>query len=199
MNGGGEDRVEVSDAAALIAGGLPPRPPGAPPALWADLGAGGGTFTAALARLLGAGSTVVAVERDPHAAAALRGRAGAGGAAVVVRELDFTDAAAWDALGLDPLHGILLANALHFVPPGAQGALLARLAGALAPRGRLLVVEYEGRAPSPWVPYPVSLARLQALAPDGLRARTVGSRASTFGGTMYAAVLERALPPEPEP
>jgi hypothetical protein len=143
---------------------------------------------------------VVAVERDLRAASALRDRGGGGGgAAVVVRDLDFTDARAWDALALPPLDGILLANALHFVPTGAQGALLARLAGTLAPAGRLVVVEYEGRARSPWVPHPVALARLQALAPEGFRARMVGSRASTFGGTMYAAALERALPPEPEP
>lgn len=191
--------MEVRDAAALIAGALPPRPPGAPSVQWADLGAGTGTFTAALAWLLGNGSTVVAVERDLRAAAALRSRGRTGGAAIVVRDLDFTDARAWDALALPPLDGILLANALHFVPTGTQGALLARLAGALAPDGRLVVVEYEGRAPSPWVPHPVAIARLQALLPDGFRARTVGSRASTFGGTMYAAALERALPPEPEP
>ncbi len=195
--------MEIHDAAALIAGGLPARRPGAPPVLWADLGAGGGTFTAALAWLLGLGSTVVAVDRDPRAADALRrhGRA-LGGAAVDVRQADFDDARGWDALALPPLDGILLANALHFVPAGRQEALLARLVDALAPGGRLLVVEYEGRSANPWVPHPVSRARLQLLAPAGTAVRTVGNRASAFGGTMYAAAVEpveRAAPPDPVP
>ena len=75
--------MEIHDAAALIAGALPPRRPGAAePTLWADLGAGTGTFTSALAWLLGQGATVLAVDRDPGALGALRaGGRGRGGAA----------------------------------------------------------------------------------------------------------------------
>ncbi|HUF64736.1 MAG TPA: class I SAM-dependent methyltransferase, partial [Gemmatimonadaceae bacterium] len=39
---------------------------------WADLGAGAGTFTAALAELLGARHTVTAVDRDATSLAQLR-------------------------------------------------------------------------------------------------------------------------------
>ncbi|MDF1505709.1 hypothetical protein [Roseisolibacter sp. H3M3-2] len=167
--------MDVRDAAALIAGGLPRRPPHAAPTLWADLGA----------------------DRDLRAASALRARP-RDAAAVVVHALDFADARAWDALALPPLDGVLLANALHYVAAGAQGALLRCLADALSPAGRLLVVEYEGRAPNPWVPHPVSTARLRELSPPGFVLRTVGSRASRFGGTMYAAAFTRVPPPDPE-
>lgn len=186
--------MEIHEAAALIAGAMPPRRPGeAVPATWADLGAGTGTFTSALVWLLGQGATVIAVDRDPLAVAALRQRVpGSGGGAVVVAQGDFADPRGWDALALPPLDGIVLANALHFVPAGLQGMVLARLADALRPGGRLVVVEYEGRVSSQWVPHPVSCARLQALRPAACTPpRVLGMRLSTFGGSLYAALLER--------
>lgn len=192
--------MEIHEAAALIAGALPPRPPGAAePTVWADLGAGTGTFTSALAWLLGRGATILAVDRDPQAVAALRARAQTGGnAQIVVAQADFADVRAWEALQLPPLDGILVGNALHYVAPGMQRALLERLAGALRPGGRLVVVEYEGRAPSQWVPFPVSRAQLQGMRPSGcVGPRVVGNRRSTFGGAMYAALLERTVPTEP--
>jgi trans-aconitate methyltransferase len=170
--------VDVRDAQTLIAPALPDGAGGA----WADLGAGRGTFTAALARLLGPGGVVHAVDRDAGAMASLRGPT------VVAHVADFADADAWRALALPPLDGILLANALHFVPHGDQPALLARLAASLAPDGRLVVVEYDDRPASRWVPYPVSLARLGTIVPAGMTAPTrAGQRRSAYGGTMYAA------------
>ena len=174
--------VNVHDAAALIAPAIPT--PGGP---WADLGAGGGTVTRALVRLLGPGATVHAVDRDAAAMASLRVPQ------VATRVADFADADAWRALALPPLDGILLANALHFVRD--QHTVLARLADALAPNGRLVVVEYEGRAPSRWVPYPVGLDRLRALLPVGMTAPVrVGERRSAYGGSMYAAWSGRDAP-----
>ncbi|MGZ8378195.1 MAG: class I SAM-dependent methyltransferase [Gemmatirosa sp.] len=195
--------MEIHEAASLILGAVRARD-AADPAMprWADLGAGRGTFTEALARMLGQGAQVYAVDRDATAYAALLQLAGRrpNGARVIPSLADFADARAWDALGLRDLDGVLLANALHFVPAERQGQVLARVGAALRPGGRLVVVEYEGRAPSPWVPHPVSMARLQALVPSGwLRPRPVGARGSMFGGSIYAAAVERPAAPIAEP
>jgi len=58
--------MKIDDAQALIAGAVPRRA-----GVWADLGAGDGTFTQALARLLEPGSRIYAVDRDRAALAAL--------------------------------------------------------------------------------------------------------------------------------
>lgn len=154
---------------------------------WADLGAGTGTFTVALARLLGSTGTVFAVERETSAVAALRAIAhstDAERAAIVVSHADFTE-----ALELPPLDGALLANALHFVSDDEQSTVLRRIADRIKPTGALVVVEYDNRSPSRWVPFPVSLARLgdlARLAQLGTPAE-IGRRRSLFGGSMYAA------------
>jgi len=179
--------VDAEDAGALIR----PAVPG-PGGTWADLGAGGGTFTGALATLLGPGGHVYAVDRDPQAVRALRAWAqeeGRGVAAVTPVLADF-------ARPLPPhvvnavLDGVLAANALHFVDAAAQAAVLARIAAAVRPGGRLVLVEYEGRRPGRWVPFPVSLERFRALAAEvGLAEPTViGTRPSAFGGSLYAAM-----------
>jgi SAM-dependent methyltransferase len=177
--------MNAREAAALIAPAIPERGE-----TWADLGAGRGTFTAALASLLGPAGRVYAVDRDRSSVELLRGlgrRAagdGAAGAEVIALRADFTG-----PLELPPLHGVLMANALHFVPDRDHAPLLGRLARRLPPGGRVVLVEYEGRSPSRWVPFPVSLARFRTVADEaGLTPPTlVGTRRSAFGGTMYAA------------
>lgn len=53
-----------------------------------------------------------------------------------------------------------------------------------------MLVEYEGRRPGRWVPFPVSLSRFRVLAAEvGLAEPTlVGTRPSAFGGSLYAAM-----------
>ena len=173
------------DAAALIA----PAVGDAPGSMWADLGAGGGTFTRALRRLLPPSAVVHAVDRDAEAMAALRV------AGVATHVADFADAESWRRLALPPLDGIVLANALHFVPAREQGAVLARLAERLVPNGRLVVVEYDDRPASRWVPYPVSFARLAEVVPDTMTpVARAGDRRSAYGGRMYAAWCARRPP-----
>ena len=181
--------MRVEDAARLIAPAVPAAAGAAPDgrgAAWADLGAGGGTFTRALVRLLGADAEVHAVDRDAAAIAALRAPG------VVGHVADFADEGAWRALPLPPLDGVLLANALHFVPAREQRAVLARLAERLVPNGRLVVVEYDDQPASRWVPHPVSFARLGEIVPPALSAPNhAGERRSAYGGTMYAAWSRR--------
>ena len=167
---------------------------------WADLGAGTGTFTRALAVLLGPRGHVHAVDRDPEAVTALarlaRADAMRGRAAVTALQGDLTDVDLLRVLGDAPLDGMLLANALHFVPAAEQPAVLTRLVGWLRPGGRLVLVEYEERGPSRWVPAPVAFARLTAIAPPGASAPVrVGVRRSAYGGQLYAAYLTRTVRP----
>jgi SAM-dependent methyltransferase len=175
--------VTIDDAIALIRPAVPD-----PGGTWADLGAGTGTFTRALAALLGPGGAVYALDRDARALAALAALAEARrvteAAVVAVRG----DLAALPAL--PALDGALLANALHFVPAAAQAGTLARVASQLRPGAPLVLVEYDGRAPSRWVPFPVSFARFTALAAEARLAppARIGARPSAYGGTLYAAM-----------
>jgi tRNA A58 N-methylase Trm61 len=173
--------MDSRDAAKLIAPGVHRGE------RWADLGAGTGTFTLALARLIGPAGAVYAVDRDAsavHALEALATDPEEGAAPIVVRPGDLTE-----PLDVPPLDGVLLANALHFVDARVQAEVLRHIAVRLASTGRIVVVEYENRSPSRWVPFPISLTRLTDLAREAKLGvpQAIGWRRSAFGGTMYAA------------
>ncbi len=172
------------DALALLRAAVP----AADGQVWADLGAGTGVFTRALAALVGAAGHVYAVDADGRAVRALRAWAAEahGGPAVTVLQADVTG-----PLGLPPLDGVLMANVLHFVADAE--AVLPRIAAGLRPGGRLVLIEYEGRRPSPWVPYPVPAARFRELAAAAglMPPETVATRPSAFGGEMYVATALR--------
>lgn len=148
-------------------------------------------FTRALLRLLGPRSIVYAVDRDGKALARLaRQTPGASGTVVtIVADI----AQPFELPGEQPprLDGMLFANVLHYFPDPAE--LLGRLVAWLGPRGRVVIVEYEGRRPNRWVPYPVSLSQLPDLVRRaGLLPPTItASRPSAYGGTIYVAVAER--------
>jgi ubiquinone/menaquinone biosynthesis C-methylase UbiE len=175
--------MNAGEAAALLAGAIP-RQPGT----WADLGAGEGTFTRALVELLGPEARIYAVDRDRRAVAALMRWAATDAPNVVPVAADFTGPFDLPGLAAPQLDGILLANALHFVADGE--AVLRRLAKWVRPGGRVVVIEYDRRAASRWVPYPIPPVRLANLAAAaGLTAPTVtATRPSAFGGTLYVAV-----------
>lgn len=176
--------MDIRDAAELIAPGVRSGQ------TWADLGAGTGTFTAALARLVGPTGAVYAVERDASRVRALEQLARQIGhevhIPVTVRRADFTQ-----TMDLPPLDGVLLANALHYVASQAQAETLRRLSERIGPRGAMVIVEYDNRPPSQWVPYPISRPRLAVLARQGDlgEPELIGQRRSAFGGTMYSARL----------
>ncbi|HEX7940030.1 MAG TPA: class I SAM-dependent methyltransferase [Gemmatimonadaceae bacterium] len=178
--------MDHADAVRLLSSAIP-RHAGR----WADLGAGAGAFTLALADILESGSRIYAVDRDANAVAQLRRLNVARGIEVFAIHADFTRLKDLGALGDSPLDGVLIANALHFIADAE--AVLADAAKRLRPRGRLAVVEYDQREASRWVPYPISPARLVELAAKaGLSAPAVtATQPSRYAGTLYVAVAER--------
>jgi SAM-dependent methyltransferase len=178
--------MNASDARELIRGAVP-RAGGT----WADLGAGEGTFTRALAELLGPEGQIYAVDRDARAVAALARWARRDAAHVIPVTADFSGAFDLPGLGGGKLDGMLLANALHFVRDAE--VVLGRLVARLRPDGRVVLVEYDRRRASRWVPYPIAIASLPALAAAaGLSTPIVtATRPSAFGGDLYAAAADR--------
>jgi SAM-dependent methyltransferase len=178
--------MNVEAAVALVRDAVVGVGPG-----WADLGAGKGVFTRALVELLGEASRIYAVDRDPRAVGELARWAREEASGVIVIEADFTQSLEIAKLGGEELDGLLLANALHFVRD--PGSTLARLVKLLRPDGRVVLVEYDRRAANRWVPYPISIARLPALAAEAALSApvVVGQRPSDYGGIIYAARMDR--------
>ena len=171
--------MRSNEAAALIAPAV--RSGGT----WADLGAGSGTFSRALAQLLGPEGSVIAVDTDARALRSLK-------------DEPRIDCVVGDFHRLDAIpelrgrlfDGILFANSLHFSADAER--VIADAARGLHPGGVLVVVEYDGRPASRWVPHPLGISRLIELAARaGLGVpRVIGERRSDYGGIMYAAVIE---------
>lgn len=162
------------------------RPAVPPGGVWADLGAGTGTFTRALGDLLGAGGTVYAVDRSDRKVHTLRELDLPGGADLHVRRGDFNE-----PLDLPTLDGVLMANALHF--SASQATTLKRVADLLGGGARMLLVEYDRKRGNRWVPHPVPPERFRELAREiGLSTPVeVGSRRSAYHRRMYAAVARK--------
>jgi SAM-dependent methyltransferase len=179
--------MEHKDHVGLLSGGIGPRDAANPPPVWADLGAGDGAFTLALADLLELDARIIAVDRDGRA---LRRLADAMGTRFPQVRLETVTADFTGALDLPRLDGVVMANALHFVADGHKDAVLQKIRGYLRPGGRLLMVEYDADSGNPWVPHPFAYGTWEGLA---LRAGFVGTRRlatvpSRFLGAIYSAV-----------
>ncbi len=155
---------------------------------WADLGAGEGAFTLALADLLGPGAQITAIDRDAGALRRLAdiGKRAASAAAIETVVADFTR-----PLRLTGLDGVVMANSLHFVRDKAP--VLASVRKMLRPGGTLIVVEYDADRGNPWVPHPFSYATWERMAgaagfEQTARLRTYPSR---HLGSMYSAASRR--------
>lgn len=157
---------------------------------WADVGAGSGTFTRALQSLLPAESRIYAIDRDPAAIAALRRINGN----VVAVRADFTKTTDFAGLTTATLDGLLVANALHFVPD--PGDVLARLARLVRAGGRVVIVEYDRRAANPWVPFPIASTRWPSIAESAglVNPAVIARRTSEYAGELYVGVGVRADP-----
>jgi ubiquinone/menaquinone biosynthesis C-methylase UbiE len=168
--------VDHADHVRLLQGGVTRG------GIWADLGAGTGAFTLALAELVGAGGEVIAVDRDRGALRELERALRPEGAAVRTLGADFTK-----PMELPTLDGVMMANSLHFVRDKAP--VLALVRRLLQPSGRLMLVEYDADRGNQWVPYPLSFETWRVLADasgfsDTRKIATVPSR---FLGRIYSA------------
>ena len=178
--------MKPREAAALIASAVGHRS-----GAWADIGAGDGTFTRALVELLEPGSRVYAVDGDAAALREIERWASRVNANVIPVVADFTRPFELPGSGEQLLDGMLVANALHFVRN--PGGVLARLVSRVRPGGRVVVLEYDRRRATRWVPYPIDSDRLpEIVAHAGLTAPTfTATRPSLYGGTIYVAAMDR--------
>ena len=112
--------MKHSDLVALLEGGVTSRG-----GRWADLGAGEGAFTLALADLVGPDAHITAIDKD---ASALRGIS----RRFETRVADFTT-----PLDLHDLDGVVMANSLHFVRD--KQPVLEAVRAMLKPGGRLVM------------------------------------------------------------
>lgn len=180
--------MNTRDAIALISGAMPEHPG----RVWADFGAGDGTFTRALVELLGSDAQVYAVDRDATALASIDQWPTSLRANVIPVVADLSQQFELSGLGQTPLDGALFANALHFIRNAED--VLARLVARVRRGGRVVIVEYDRRGPSRWVPYPIPSERLPALAAAAGLAPPIiiTTRPSAYGGDLYVAAADRA-------
>lgn len=172
------------DHVALLRGAVEPG------GRWADLGAGTGAFTLALADLLGPGGRIVAVDRDPGA---LRDNARLVAARFPDVTLETQVADLTRPLSLPELDGLVAANSLHYVPRDRQVAVVAALASHLRDGGRFVLVEYDADRGNPYVPHPFSYPSWERLAAAAGLSDTqpLGRIPSRFLGAIYSAASRR--------
>lgn len=157
------------------------------PTIWADLGAGDGTFTLALAEVLASGSVIHAMDLD---GSALRKIPSAHkGAQITVHRGNFIQQP-WPFADLD---GILMANSLHYVED--QAPFIRSCESFMKSRPHFLIVEYDTSEATRWVPYPVSQTRLMTLFKRAGYAsvRVLRSRPSIYRrASLYSVAAARS-------
>jgi len=175
--------VDQAELVGLLAPGVPGRG-----GRWADIGAGEGAFTLALADLLGPGAHITAVDRDRGALRQLASEMGRRFPETVVDVVaaDFTR-----PMSLHDLDGVVMANSLHFVRN--KQPVLEAVRAMLRPGGRLIVVEYSTDRGNPWVPHPFAFETWKALAAEaGLEGTSLlATVPSRYFGAMYSAVSKK--------
>ena len=163
-----------------------------PGGTWADIGAGSGAFTLALADLLGPGGRIVAVDRDAGALRQMEAAVARSfpGVRVEVLVADFRR-----PLALPALDGLVAANSLHFVARDRHVEVVRALAGYLRPGGRFVVVEYDADHGNPWVPHPFGYGAWVRLAEEAglVGVERIGRVPSRFMGAIYSAAAQRPV------
>jgi SAM-dependent methyltransferase len=137
----------------------------------ADVGAGSGYFARRIAGAVGAEGIVFAIDLDAELLAYLEARA---------REEGLTNLETRRVKKDDPeippgsVDTILMVDTLHYMPAAERGAYAKKLRAALAPGGRVVVIDFRPKTPEerPWGPPPSqTMAREEvdrAMAEAGL-------------------------------
>lgn len=156
-----------------------------PSQTWADLGAGTGTFTLALAELLPESSLIYAIDQNARALRQIPSQHKQ--ISIEILQADFATA----DFQLNNLDGILMANALHYIRD--KSMLISKLRTYLKANGSFLIVEYETTRANPWVPYPIQFESLQDLFTEmGFSfVEKLGEIPSRYQGKMYAAWIKK--------
>jgi ubiquinone/menaquinone biosynthesis C-methylase UbiE len=150
--------------------------------VWADLGAGAGLFSNALAAILPPGSTIYAVDKD---ATSLNSLEAPDNIVLKKIETDFSST----SFQTEKLDGLLMANSLHFVSD--KSVVLLRLRNLLKATGRIILIEYDTSESNRWVPYPISYVTLQKLFKSSFSSiEKIGETKSMYGrADIYSALI----------
>lgn len=161
-------------------------------ALWADFGSGSGAFTLALAEVLGPSGMIYSLDRDSRA---LREQAGRFARSFPGYAVHYLTADYRRPLDLPAFDGIVMANTLHYLNDAELVPTLHRVRGYLHPAGRLVIVDYDRRERTYWLPHPLPWSRWQQIAPlAGFSAPIrIATRPSRHSGGFYAAVCINSL------
>jgi trans-aconitate methyltransferase len=177
------ESMELSVAKGLIENGVDLSLPNQ---TWADLGAGDGLFTKALAGLLPRQSKIISLDKDERALKNISIDTLDIELQILVADLNHIPP------GLSQLDGLVMANALHYIK--SQTPFLVSLkTNLLKKSGVLLLVEYNLDRPNAWVPFPISKNRLLSLSKESgfeleIFPNSVKSRLNS--SEIYSALLK---------
>lgn len=159
---------------------------------WADIGAGGGNFTRALADLLHDDAVIYALDQNTKALRALE-KQWSHPQQLITISADLRQQIPLQNFGGVLLDGAVMANVLHFIPHQLQANVLQKLMHLLNQDGGLIVIEYDVRNRRPWIPYPVPFAHLSQLAEaHHYSIKKLGERRSPSSGITMISSLLRA-------
>ena len=170
--------MKISDAISLINHSYANQNQ---PETWADLGCGAGTFTEALSNILPENSEIIAVDKSQQKLPFDYQNS----VKIAFLKSDFEK----EELHLPSLHGILMANSIHYVKNKSE--LLNRLITLFEEKPKFLIVEYDTFSANPWVPFPLPYSELKKLFRDlGFTAiEKIAERKSLYGEKMYSVII----------
>lgn len=157
---------------------------------WADLGAGSGAFTLALREVLGAATTIHAVDKDKSSLEQLKQAYQSHFGSIENLQVQAGDFSR--NIDLPPLDGIIAANSLHYFKDRVK--VLEHIKSFLKTNGKLIVIEYNVDSGNPWVPYPFTFQTFAKFAKQAGfdEPRLLATHPSHFLREFYSALTIKA-------